>query len=32
MTEYKEYTVTEQLIARIDQINKQMDIFWQDAY
>lgn len=28
----KEYTVTEQLIARIDQINKQMDIFWQDAY
>lgn len=28
----KEYTVTEQIIARIDQINKQNDIFWQDAY
>lgn len=28
----KEYTVTEQILARIDQINKQNDIFWQDAY
>lgn len=28
----QEYTVTEQLIARIDQLSKTCDIFWQDAY
>lgn len=28
----KDYTVTEQILARIDQINKQVDVFWLDAY